>query len=81
MQQWHAIQYIFKRSWHANCQSMSKFENSLKNTFPLSWLRKRPIGQNEWADVSPLLKNISGASRLSRNAALYASKNKSLTGM
>ena len=61
MQQWHAIQYIFKRSWHANCQSMSKFENSLKNTFPLSWLRKRPIGQNEWADVSPLLKNISGA--------------------
>ena len=45
------------------------------------WFQKCPIGQNEWADVSPLLKNISGASRLSRNAALYASKNKSLTGM
>ena len=65
---------FFERSWHAKCQSMSKIVkmgdpaygghaigNRTLNLI-IQWLRRSPIGICcKWADISPLLKYISGA--------------------
>ena len=55
---------FFERSWHAKCQSMSKWVTPLmavmqlaKNTqLNSSMAPKEPYRQSKWADVSPLSK-------------------------
>ena len=60
---------FFERSWHAKCQSMSKWVTPLTAVMQLakntqlnhSMAPKEPQRKNKWADVSPLLKYVSGA--------------------